>query len=75
MNEPSKLTRNEERLLELFNNTTDEGRIVIIKAITCAAIYGEEMLNDAKEYIEKGDSEGIRAVVDRYYQKLEETKK
>ena len=75
MEKTSELTRNEERLLELFKNTTDEGKLVVWKALVCAAVFGEEMFDEAKVYVENGDSDNIRAVIEKYYQKLEKTKK
>jgi hypothetical protein len=71
----SELTENEARLLEIAKNSTDEGRSLIWKTLISALTFGDEMISEAREYVENGDSDNIRAVIEKYYQKMEETKK
>ena len=65
------LTENESAFLDMVRAADDNEKDFILKSLLCAVRFGDEFLNDTKEYVEREDGHALREIVDRYISRME----
>ena len=61
------LTANEREFIQLFRESDGAGRIYIIQMLMCYLRFGADFYAEMKELLDRGDKEGMRECVSRWY--------
>lgn len=65
------LTENESAFLDMVRAADGNEKDFILKSLLCAVRFGDEFLNDTKEYVERKDGHALREIVEQYISRLE----
>lgn len=63
----TNLTTNDRMFIQLFRDADVEGKMYIIQVLICYLHFGTDFYAEMKELQDKGDTDGIKECIARWY--------